>query len=176
MDLYACIILIVGGALAITSVNFGFNYWADRSSIKSTGHPVKVIDSLSWPSRQIVKKHHQIPLDRRPDVDLISVLRAIDVKSGEGVDDHYKSAYYYDGPSYAWCRCDNSRCPYPEYWDIYTEVRDTVKAVQNQEHQLKIAGINGSLEDVTHMLEDLRSTRKQITEETDYITKGELSP
>lgn len=170
-------LIFVGIGLVMSTFIFvlaGYCDWRMAGERKKRRVEKPVAPKLSWPARQIVKDYFGLPAEHRPWSDIESIVRALDVKYGlEKIERHMAVGGYssYKTNIYTWSCCFNIRndCPVKAYHEIHNEINSIHNAIKDREHELKVAEVQGDLDDVQQLLSSLGEEAKVINEGTESI-------
>lgn len=145
---------------------------------------------LSAPAKSVMKSWDELSDDNRPDEDILSMLKALDLKYGiTTVNNHFRVSemgnysYERDGGRYpslfdtykfSWKSldgCDHGkRCRFSEYKALADSINGVVKAAKEQAHALEISGVQHNLDAVARVTERMRSEREIIESVTKELT------
>lgn len=140
-----------------------------RSNQKIATVPKKA--PMSNAAKRLVKEFNALPSASRPLFDMEELVKALDIKHGdiEKIDNHF-----YDYPhDFTWkcmCRQHNRACRYPDYQNLHLEIEGIGKALAEQEHALKVAGVQASLDQIQELTQTLRQERELIESVTKELT------
>jgi hypothetical protein len=150
------------------------------SFIKNRGYGVssKVRKQLSWPSKEILKLYNQLPVDSRPDQDIVYMLRALDTKHEVSKVNTHFYEYGYDVGKQTWnCKCKqfsyrsnyDEDCFMNEYHEIREGIVGIIAAREAQKHALEVAGVENGLNDADSLIKRLREEKQFIIEVTSEL-------
>lgn len=164
----------------------------ERGKIPFKNTPVLTNErkGLSAPAKSVMKSWDELSDDNRPDEDILSMLRALDIKYGvTAVNNHFRVSdignysYEHDGGRYtslfenykfSWKSldgCDHGkRCKFPEYKALADSINGVVKAAKEQAHALEISGVQHNLDAITRVTERMRSEREIIESVTKELS------
>lgn len=159
---------------------------SERRAAKRSG-PRK---GLSAASRSIMKHWDELPKDSRPDEDILSMLKALDIKYGVNeVNNHFRISdvgdYSYERnghlyPSlfqdyvFSWKSHDGCKhqtaCKFPEYKPLATSIHQVNEAAKAQARALQVAGVQHNIDAVARLTDRMRSEREIIESVTKELT------
>lgn len=161
----------------------GFRAKKELSINKTYGISGREFEKLSWPAKTLLKEYRSLPESSRPSFSILDVVTALDVKHGvEEASNHFQLSerdYSYNSKTkynitYAWhhCHCgyyNNSRdCIGWDYRNIHEGIRDIKSAIEEQDHALRLSGVESGLasaKELTERLAEERDIIKNITKE-----------
>lgn len=137
----------------------------------------KVYNSLSAPSKELIKLTHSIPADHRPPVNLVDALSALDESCGEIKEinqafGEYQS-FHDEIRGFDWYPVDSTLYMTHKtvvrrkkirslYVPIYESLNTIKKALDEQERELKLAGLAPRLADLSIITEHAREEKALI--------------
>jgi hypothetical protein len=168
---YAIIALmvIVRGSLIVK------NLATSHFEIKTYGATMSDIKKMSEPSQRIIKTYSKIPEGRRPQSNIINVLKALDTTNGiEKVNKHMGVPSGRDGYRFDWYCCGNrDEKKFPCLGYLYNSLDATARhvneAIESQEHALRQAAVKGEYDSAKEIIDSLALERKLIEQETNAI-------
>lgn len=147
----------------------------------------KVYNSLSVPSKELIKLTHSIPADHRPPVNLVDALSALDESCGEIKEinqafGEYQS-FHNEIRGFDWYPEDSTLYMTNKtvvrrkkirslYVPIYESLNTIKKALDEQERELKLAGLAPRLADLTLITEHARNEKNLIEGVTKSIKEN----
>lgn len=134
------------------------------------GLPYGRVRVLSTASREIIRYYLSLPEANRPYANIYTLLTALDTKyKADDVSQHFKRRGY-ERSYFTWtCVCQRRkvRCTFEEYGSLAAEINGITEALDIQEHQLRVAAVEGNLSQVEELTARLREERQLI----DSVTK-----
>lgn len=160
------IILSVIAVIAVLSGTI-----AEAHSRRVYGQPRKEVMKLSWPAQQTLVAYHAVPVDNRPAVDIMTVLRALDKKHGgrDKVDAQYRSSNYQGDSYYRWGNARSGSAYYNDYFVLHRGFEEVATAIAEREHTFAMAGISSHLEEAKSLQQVLKEERDMIREITSKV-------
>lgn len=130
-------------------------------------------NSLSWASQQLIKEYYKLPDSNRPYANIKAVVKALDTKHGLKEVNHHFMSRGYESSSPSWsCGCYGSRCNmFPAYVNLRHSFEDIHKALEEQQHQLALAGVGDALSEVERLAEALREEKNLINQVTQELVQ-----
>lgn len=125
------------------------------------------LSGLSKTARKIVQKYMKLPEEYRSFDDIISIVKALDLKTSNGYDWKTIVDYHFDRhnpyasePLPIADRCDHSDCIYSEYNTLLQEIDGLALAHKQKEHALKLAAVQMDVDAVASLTAHLRSEKE----------------
>jgi hypothetical protein len=121
--------------------------------------------TLSTPSRRLLYRYRHLPKAYRPDVELLPILKALDVKAGKNSPYEHYTKY----ESFKWHDCGSHHVsPFREYSTFNKEITSIEKAIAEREQLARESKITHNLDNVDLITQRLREEStiiRQVTKE-----------
>lgn len=142
----------------------------ERRYRKTYGLPYKMVNPLSFPSKRILKEFNSLPKDNQPYGNIYSIVKALDTKHGkDALTDHFYDSYFdYEGKDPWHCRCYRV-CTYPDVDALYDSILAIKKSLEAQEHAIKVAAVQGGLDDALELVERLKQENDLVKDTTKQL-------
>lgn len=128
--------------------------------------------AMSTAGKHLIREYQSLPVENRPRANISMIVEALDTKYNTSeVDIHFRR-HGYDSSYFSWnCRCFlRDRCPYREYPELHTSMKNIKDALNKQQHQLALAGVSGGLDEARELMSRLREEKELIESVTEQLT------
>lgn len=135
------------------------------------------VNDLSWPAQEIMKRFHNMPIESRPDANMLEVVKALDVKhnGAEKVNAFYtKKSYRDEFEGYSWNAVRDTLAVATDYHSLYHGMGEIVKALAERERELAMFRISHSLGTATTLAQQLSEEAGNIRSGTKEMTRDPL--
>lgn len=131
-------------------------------------------------SADIYKEYMELPIDKRPGVDLVGQLRALEVKyTSDAVNNHFNYRTTTDRYGYTNRKtsrhmnasyCNEKRChEFPEFAELFTLIRGIKEQMKIAERDAELAAVKGTLDDYKNTKQAFEDEIRLAKETNEYM-------
>ena len=135
------------------------------------------VNDLSWPAQEIMKRFHAMPVESRPDTNMLEIVKALDTKHNgvEKVNDFYsKESYRGEFEGYSWNAMRETLAVATDFRSLYDGMGLVIHALAERERELAMYRISYSLGAATSIAQQLSEEAGNIRAGTKEMTRDPL--